>query len=307
MNIIHLKYAIVVADLGSISKASEKLFVAQPNISRAIKDLENDLNITIFERDSKGMVLTPEGGRFINYGKRVLSQIDDMEKMFKQKNKKDTFSIAVPRASYISKAFVEFSKILEQKSGVELLYRETNAYRVLNTVLNEGYKLGIIRYSKIHEANFKSYFEKQDLKSVLVNSFKYELLFSQNSPLAQKKVITGEDLKDLVLITHNDPYVPSLPMSQIANEELNIESQKTVYLFERATQFDILESNPNAYMWVSPIPRELIEKYHLIQRECNIKDKEYNDVLIYRSTYSLSSYDKLFLEKLIESKNTINK
>ena len=122
MNIVHLKYAIMVADLGSISKASEKLYIAQPNISRAIKELETDLNITIFDRGSKGMVLTPEGGRFITYGKRVLAQIDEMEKMFKETKKKDVFSISVPRSSYISEAFVKFSKSVN-RNNVELLYR----------------------------------------------------------------------------------------------------------------------------------------------------------------------------------------
>ena len=83
MNFLHLKYAIMVAETGSISKAAEKLYVAQPNVSRAIKELESDLNITIFERNSKGMIVTPEGEQLIHYAKRILRQIDDMEKIFK--------------------------------------------------------------------------------------------------------------------------------------------------------------------------------------------------------------------------------
>ena len=82
MNFLHLKYAIMVAETGSISKAAEKLYVAQPNVSRAIKELESDLNITIFERNSKGMIVTPEGEQLIHYAKRILRQIDDMEKIF---------------------------------------------------------------------------------------------------------------------------------------------------------------------------------------------------------------------------------
>lgn len=308
MNIVHLKYAIMVADLGSISKASEKLYIAQPNISRAIKELENDLNITIFDRDSKGMVLTPEGGRFITYGKRVLAQIDEMEKMFKETKKKDVFSISVPRSSYISEAFVEFSKSVN-RNNVELLYRETNAYRVLNTVINEGYKLGIIRYSKTYEAYFKSFFERKDLKYELLNSFKYVLAFSKDSVLATKEKITFDDLKGLIQITHADPYVPSLPMSEVAKEEINSETNKTIYVFERATQFALLENNKDTFMWVSPIPEYLLNKYNLIQKECIDNKKEYNDILIYRSTYVLNSLDKLFIAKVNESKerNKFNK
>ena len=102
MNFLHLKYAIMVAETGSISKAAKKLYVAQPNVSRAIKELESDLNITIFERNSKGMIVTPEGEQLIHYAKRILRQIDDMEKIFKYQKKKNVFSISVPRASYIS-------------------------------------------------------------------------------------------------------------------------------------------------------------------------------------------------------------
>lgn len=308
MNIIHLKYAIVVADLGSISKAAEKLYVAQPNISRAIKELEADLNITIFDRDSKGMVLTPEGGRFITYGKRVLSQIDEMEKMFKETKKKEVFSISVPRSSYISEAFVEFSKCLN-KENVELLYRETNAYRVLNTVINEGYKLGIIRYSKKYEAYFKSFFERKELKYELINSFKYVLVFSKDCVLAKKDKITFDDLNGLIQITHADPYVPSLPMSEVVKEEIHNDSNKTIYVFERATQFDLLEKNNQAFMWVSPVPDSLLAKYNLVQKECVDNDKEYNDLLIYRTSYHLTNLDKLFISKVEESKmrNMFNK
>ena len=61
MNLVHLKYAVEVAETGSINKASEKLYVSQPNLSRAIKELEASLGVTIFDRSAKGMVLTPEG------------------------------------------------------------------------------------------------------------------------------------------------------------------------------------------------------------------------------------------------------
>ena len=72
MNILHIKYAVEVAKLGSVSKATETLFTAQPNISRSIRELENDLGIEIFSRSAKGMVLTPEGEEFIGYAKGIL-------------------------------------------------------------------------------------------------------------------------------------------------------------------------------------------------------------------------------------------
>jgi DNA-binding transcriptional LysR family regulator len=108
MNILHMKYAVEVAKVGSLNKASETLLVATPNISRSIKELEGDLGINIFERTAKGVTLTPEGEEFISYAKELLNQIDQVENFYKKGiSKKQKFSISVPRACYISDAFSE--------------------------------------------------------------------------------------------------------------------------------------------------------------------------------------------------------
>ena len=109
MNLAHLKYAVEVANTGSINKAAENLFIGQPNLSRAIKELESSLNITIFTRSVKGMELTPEGEIFIKYAKSILKQVDDVESMFLGISQpKKTFSVSVPRASYIGMALPIF-------------------------------------------------------------------------------------------------------------------------------------------------------------------------------------------------------
>ena len=74
MNLLHMKYVVTVADMGSINKAAEELLVAQPNVSRSIKELEADLGISIFHRTSKGMTLTPEGAEFIGYARNISQQ-----------------------------------------------------------------------------------------------------------------------------------------------------------------------------------------------------------------------------------------
>ena len=114
MNILHLKYAVEVARCGSINQAAEALYINQPNLSRAIKELENSLGITIFDRTAKGMFVTPEGEEFLGYAKKILSQIDEVESIYKAGVPiKQRFSISVPRASYISEAFAQFSKSLK--------------------------------------------------------------------------------------------------------------------------------------------------------------------------------------------------
>lgn len=306
MNFLHLKYAITVAETGSISKAAEKLYVAQPNVSRAIKELESDLNITIFERNSKGMIVTPEGEQLIHYAKRILRQIDDMEKIFKYQKKKNVFSISVPRASYISDAFVEFSKCLNNIDNAEVYYKETNAYRVINNVINEEYNLGILRYYINHDRYFKDIIEKKELKCELINQFKYVLSFNKNSALAENKEIHYSDLKDFIEIAHGDPYVPSLSTNELVKTELSEEVSRRIFVFERASQFELLANNEETFMWVSPVSKRLLDRYGLVQKECIDNTKEYKDLLIYRSNYKLSKLDQEFITKLCESKRNIN-
>ena len=306
MNFLHLKYAIMVAETRSISKAAEKLYVAQPNVSRAIKELESDLNITIFERNSKGMIVTPEGEQLIHYAKRILRQIDDMEKIFKYQKKKNVFSISVPRASYISDAFVEFSKCLNNIDNAEVYYKETNAYRVINNVINEEYNLGILRYYINHDRYFKDIIEKKELKCELINQFKYVLIFNKNGALAENKEIHYSDLKDFIEIAHGDPYVPSLSTNELVKTELSEEVSRRIFVFERASQFELLANNEETFMWVSPVSKRLLDRYGLVQKECIDNTKEYKDLLIYRSNYKLSKLDQEFITKLCESKRNIN-
>ena len=133
MNILHMKYAVEVARIGSLNKAAGILFIAPPNLSRSIKELENELGITIFERSSRGMGLTAEGEEFVRYAERALRQIDDIERKYKSNAPlKQRFSVSVPRASYISDAFAAFSKTLG-KEKMEIFYQETNALRSVHS------------------------------------------------------------------------------------------------------------------------------------------------------------------------------
>ena len=82
MNLLHMKYAVEIAEAKSINRASETLFVGQPTLSRAIKELEQNLGIKIFDRSAKGMFLTPDGEVFIRYAKAILKQVDEVEAAF---------------------------------------------------------------------------------------------------------------------------------------------------------------------------------------------------------------------------------
>jgi len=302
LNLLHMKHALEVAKAGSLSKASEKLLIAAPNISRSIKELESDLGITIFDRTQNGMKLTPQGEEFINYAKSILGLIDEVEQFYKTgAPKKQKFSISVPRACYISEAFAEFSKTLS-KDPAEVFYKETNSQRTIQNLLNHDYKLGIIRYAENYDRYFKTMLEEKGFRYELVTEFTYSLIMSAESPLAEKETITFEDLRSYIEIAHADPYVPSMALSKVVKEELPDNIDRRIFIFERASQFDLLSMNPETFMWVSPAPEKLLTRYNLVQRSCAENKKVYKDVLIYRTGYRLSELDRQFITKLCESK-----
>ena len=302
MNLQHMKHAIEVAKAGSLSKASEALLIAAPNISRSIKVLENDLGITIFDRTQNGMKLTPEGEEFINFAIEILKQIDDVEKFYKaDAPKKQKFSISVPRACYISEAFANFSKSLS-KDAAEVFYKETNSQRVIHNILNHDYKLGIIRYAENYDKYFKAMLEEKGFQYELVTEFTYSLIMSADSDLAKKQRISFDDLTNHIEIAHADPYVPSMPLSKVIKEELPDNISRRIFIFERASQFDLLSINPETFMWVSPTPQKLLDRYNLVQRKCEDNKKVYKDVLIYRNGYKLSRLDRQFITELCEAK-----
>lgn len=302
LNILHMKYAVEVARAGSLNKASENLYVALPNVSRSIRELEADLGVTLFERSAKGMTLTPEGEEFIGYAKGILRQIEQVEQLYRGgASAKQRFSISVPRACYISDAFANFSRALTGQPA-EIFYKETNSKRTIQNILENDYRLGIIRYAEHYEKYFKEMLEEKGLTHETITEFTYVLLMSAQSPLAAHTAIRPDDLSGYVEIAHADPYVPSLPMARVLKEEHPDTTDRRIFVFERASQLELLSRNPQTFMWVSPVPADMLDRYGLVQRACAEKQKTYKDVLIYRSGYKLTELDKRFITELCEAK-----
>lgn len=298
MNILQMKYAVEVAKAGSLNKAAQTLLIAQPNLSRSIKELEGELGITLFDRSSKGMKLTLEGEEFIGYAQNILRQIEQMEKMYKDTSvPKQRFSISVPRASYISEAFARFSCQLLPESA-EVFYKETNSQRTIRNLLENDYRLGIIRYAENYDQYFRAMLDEKELNYETICEFTYQLLMSREHPLAEKMNIAFDDLRPYIEIAHADPYVPSLPLSKVVKEELPDNINRRIFIYERASQFDLLSENPHTFMWISPVPDKLLSRYGLVQRRCDENKKIYRDVLIYRKGYRLTSLDQAFITEL---------
>ena len=304
MNILYLKYALEVAKTGSIMKAADRLYMAQPNLSRAIKELESSLGISIFERTGRGMVPTHDGEKLLQYAERILMQVDEVENMFKDGHTEHRrFSISVPRASDIAHAIAQLSKRMEPGQKAEIVYKETNSSRAINNVLHADYKLSIIRYAAKHDAYFKEMFEEKGLVSSLITEFKYQLVMNKNHPLANKDILHYSDLEPYIEIAHADPYVPSLSLSEVRKSELPDNTERRIFVFERSSQFELLAENPETFMWVSPMPDRLLERYGLVHKKCPDNKKLYRDVLIYKKDYKLTDLDRMFICELEDAKN----
>jgi len=144
--------------------------------------------------------------------------------------------------------------------------------------------------------------EEKGLRCEMVTEFTYSLIMSAQNPLAKKEKITFDDLTAYIEIAHADPYVPSLPLSRVVKEELPDNIDRRIFIFERASQFELLSKNPGTFMWVSPVPEELRRRYGLVQKKCVDNQKVYMDLLICRRDYRLTDLDRRFIQKLEESK-----
>ena len=188
MNLQHMKYAIVIAQTQSINKAAEQLYVGQPTLSRAIKELESNLGITLFERSAKGMTLTADGELFIRCAKNVLAQVDDIEKMFgREGTAKRRFSLSAPRAGYVYEAFVRFSCEVGEDTQAELVYRAADTMGALADVEQGRSALGVVRYASHADRYYKEMMEEKGLVCELVAEFRMGILVSRSSPLARSR------------------------------------------------------------------------------------------------------------------------
>lgn len=297
MNTVLLQYALEVEKTGSITQAAANLFMDQPNLSKAIKTLEESLGAPIFKRTSKGVVPTARGRIFLEHARDVLVQIERMEHLYKPNQVKGVeFSLSMPRASYLSLAFSRFIRNLDREEGMNVWLRETNTTDTLKDVETGEYNLGIIRYQSSLEAHYSQTAAAKGLVCEPVFQYSLRLLMSAEHPLAEQEEITPEDLLPYIEIIHGDGTTES--REQWENKGRLPESAKRVYVFERGSQFNLLLEDPYTYMWVSPMPHEILTRYQLAERQCRKKSGTFRDIMVCRKGYSFTDWDKAFLKEV---------
>ena len=306
MNLLHLKYAIEVEKTSSITKAAENLYMGQPNLSRAIRELEASLGVTLFKRTKKGVIPTLEGEEFLACAKKILAQLDTAENMFKEDRAlKQRLSISVPRADYISAAFTDFVKKLDPDCPVEIFYKETNSQRAVNNILSSEFNLAILRYQTSYDRQYKAMLEDKGLTSELVFEFEPVVIMSKNNPLAGSDSVSESELSDFVEIIHGDPYVPSLPVSEVRREEES-GTDRHIYVFERGSQMELLSETDDSFMRVSPVPQKILDRFSLVQKKLEGCTKRYRDVLVYKENYRLTPLDRAFIDELTAVRRSID-
>jgi DNA-binding transcriptional LysR family regulator len=308
VNTLFFKYVIEIERTRSITKAAENLYMAQPNLSKAVKELEETIGFTVFERNSKGVVPTKKGIEFLAKARKILEQINEINLLAdSENNTRQNFSISIPRGSYISAAFTQFVSELDFNKEINVNIQETNSLQTVDSIIDNKFNMGIIRYQTVYESYFLDYLADKKLRYDQIWEFEYLALMSKNHVLAKAAEVNYEDLKSSVEIVHGDTIVPYLNAADIRqSHDISAAVQKRIYLYERGNQFDLLCTIPQTFMWASPIPEKMLKRYELVQRKCVFMNNKYKDLLIYPEGYIFTSFDKKFIDKIFESKNDVS-
>lgn len=305
MNILDLKYVAEIAKTGSMTQAAANLYMNQPNLSKSIIALEKELGITIFRRSSKGVSLTKEGNQFLLSTREILEKFEAVESSYKSEEMKHNFGISVPRASYISYAFALFVEEISNAKDLQIDFVETSSMQAVQDVSTQKHNFGIIRYALEYERYFNKLLCELDLSGDTLFEFKHLAVMSAQGPLAAKKVLELSDLSKLIEIIQGDSTIPSLAPGEIHKPVHNTNSTKSIYIYDRGSQFDLLTNVQSTYMWVSPIPPEMLARYQLVQKNVNKNDSIYRDVLIYPKTYKRTDTDRKFLSCLYQMRDIL--
>ena len=206
MNITELRYLVAIMKWGSVSAAAKQLYAAQPNVSKALKNLEKEYGVRIFERSSTGMIPTEQGKRFIAQAQRVLQQVDELKQEAHQQHSCAELRVVLTHATYASYAAVDFLQQAARSEQLRAHIRESGAIEALDFVLRQGYHMALLRYAAEDEDYYLRYCQRHGLRQEPIMEFSYLLLTSQDSPLARRQVQDLDELNDYI-----DRLLPSRP------------------------------------------------------------------------------------------------
>lgn len=232
MTLQQLKYVLKVADKGSISEAAKSLFISQPSLSNAIKELEKEIKITIFTRCNRGIVISNEGAEFLGYARQVIQQSDMLEEKYLSSGAaKQRFCISSQHYTFTANAFVDLVKEFGG-SEYEFTIRETKTYEIIEDVKNLRSELGVIYLSNYNETVILKLLKESNISFSELFTAKPHVFISKTHPLADKRIIQLEELEDYPCLSFEQGEYKSFYFSE---EILSTRSvKKSIKVSDRA-------------------------------------------------------------------------
>ena len=233
-----LRYALVISKYGSFNKAAKKLFISQPTLSTAIKELEKEINISIFERTTKGVRPSREGIEFLGYARQIIEQTELLEERYINfKPSVRQLSISTQHYAFVVNAFVDLIKNY-QLDQYEFNLRETKTYEIIDDVRNLRSEIGILYKNQFNEKVLSKLFKDYSLEFHELFTVKPYVFISKSNPLAKKEIIKLEELEDYPCLSFEQGEYNSFYFS----EEIlsTISHKKSINVNDRATLFNLL-------------------------------------------------------------------
>ena len=269
MTLLQLKYIVTAAAAGTISEAAKQLYITQPSLTSAIKELENELGITIFKRTNRGILLSAEGEEFLGYARQVIEQTDLMEERYLGNAQiRHRFCVSTQHYSFAVEAFVD---LLKRYGGEEYDFRirETQTYELIDDVSKLRSEVGVLYLNRFNETILQKTLREKELTFHRLFTARPHVFVSAFSPLAQKSFITLEDLEPYPRLSyeqgeHNSFY--------FAEEILSTrESKKDIMVSDRATLFNLL-IGLNGYTICSGVINEKLNGANIVAIPLEVDD-----------------------------------
>ncbi len=294
MTLQQLRYIVTVADKGTISSAAKELFISQPSLTNAIKELEEEIQITIFNRTNKGIIVSNEGNEFLAYARQVLEQFNLLEEKFLNvKKQSPRFSVSTQHYSFAVNAFVD---VIREFGGnnYDFTLRETQTYEIIDDVSRLKSEIGILYTSSKNEEVIMKIIKQNGLVFDQLFVAKPHVFISSKHPLANRDIITLEDLEEYPYLSFEQGDYNSFYFS----EEIlsTLDRNKNIKVRDRATLFN-LAVGLNGYTVSSGVISKELNGENIIARP--LKVDEYMCIgTIVQKNMSLSRYGKAYMEAL---------
>ena len=238
MTLQQLKYVVEVAERGSITEAAKALFIAQPSLSSAVRELEEEAGITIFLRNSRGILLTQEGAEFLGYARQVVQQAALIEdKYIAHSASRQRFSVSTQHYSFTSSAFVELVRAQGGQS-YEFVLREGKTYDTIMDVRHLRSEMGVIYLCSFNEAVIRKTLRESNLVFSELFSARPHIFIGRNNPLAGRKSVNMKDLESLPCLTYEQGDQNSFYFSEEILSTLNHE--KSIKVTDKGTIIDLM-------------------------------------------------------------------